>query len=160
MQAHETLLLSHCATRGSQCFYHKPCVITEPKLTPAGVYDFFRSPQQVSESEVWWNTWAGAGVKFSVQAAEDEGGWQTGGLCSNWRIANAELLYHRNTFFDFVSTSVTGRLTCTLYLVWSGVHNLLLLVKGTRKQCVPLKCNNSNRVSAKPKEMYFTLGYS
>jgi len=47
-------------------------------------------------------------VNDSVQAAEDEGGWQAGGLCSNWRIANAQLLYHRNKFIDFVDRSVAG----------------------------------------------------
>ena len=44
----------------------------------------------------------------SVQAAEDNEGWRTGRLCSGWRINSAQLLYQRNSFFDFVDTLVTG----------------------------------------------------
>ena len=48
-----------------------------------------------------------------MQIGQDEGGWQTGGLCCDWHIANAQLLYHRNTVvcFDFVDTSVAGGFT-------------------------------------------------
>jgi len=38
----------------------------------------------------FWSNWT---VNNSVQVAEDEGEWQTGGLCSGWRIANVQLLY-------------------------------------------------------------------
>jgi len=44
----------------------------------------------------------------SVQAGQDDREGQTGRLCSGWRIAKAQLLYHRNTFFVFVKTLVTG----------------------------------------------------
>jgi len=35
-----------------------------------------------------------------------------------------------------VDTSVTGSLTSALYLVLSGIHNLLFLVTCTREQCM------------------------
>jgi len=43
-------------------------------------------------------------VNNSVEAAKGEGRWQTGGLCSEWSIANSQLLHHRNSVFDFVHT--------------------------------------------------------
>jgi len=45
---------------------------------------------------------------------------------------------HKNSFFDFVAMSVTGSFTSELYLVLSGIHNLLFLVKCTRQQCMYL----------------------
>jgi len=47
--------------------------------------------------------------------------------CSYWRIANAQLLYHRIVFF--VDKSVTGSCPFVPYLVLSGIRNLLFLMK-------------------------------
>jgi len=110
-----------------------------------------------------WLNWTVNDWVHSVQAAEDEGGWQTDGLCSDWRIVNAQLLYHRNRlfwYFGYVRLSVTGSFTSALHLVLSTIHSLLLLVKCTRKQCMSLKCNNSSAVSAKLAEMQFASGHS
>jgi len=43
-----------------------------------------------------WVNWT---ENDSVQAAENEGGWQTGRICFDWRISNAQPLYHRNKLF-------------------------------------------------------------
>jgi len=44
-------------------------------------------------------------------------------------------------FLDFVNTSVTGRFTFALYLVSSGIHNLLFFMKNTsEKYQQPAQC--------------------
>jgi len=37
----------------------------------------------------------------SVQVGQDEGGWHTGGLCSDWHRVKPQLLYQRNRLFWF-----------------------------------------------------------
>jgi len=66
---------------------------------------------------LFWLNWT---VNDSVEAAEDEGGWQRRSLF--WRIANVQLLYHRNR-----NSYITGSLTSALYLVSYGIHNFLFL---------------------------------
>ena len=70
-------------------------------------------------------------------------GWWRRECVADWRalfwlahIANAQLLCHRNSFFDFVDAWVTGSCASALRLVSKGFHNvnLLFLVKCIRHQ--------------------------
>jgi len=52
--------------------------------------------EQEPESNIDVLPGAGSGVNAMVcPGANQQGGWQAGGICYGWRIANAQLLYHR-----------------------------------------------------------------
>jgi len=89
-------------------------------------------------------SWLYCTVNYSMQlAAGDEGGWQTGGLCSRLAHGQCSTAASQEEFY-FLDTSVTGRFTSALYL---KRYSQLVIFSEMHKTTVYVKCNNSSAVS-------------
>ena len=61
-----------------------------------------------------------------VQAAEYDGGYKTGRLCSSWHNESTQLLYHRNNFLLFgIDVGYWNFYFWALPFFVSSIHNLL-----------------------------------
>jgi len=118
-------------------------------------YEFFGTDYCIPER------WPMGPFQLSLLPLAQTSSYATG---SDWHIANAQLLYHKNRLFwfcEYVSYWKSFLCAVSCFKQYSQIINYFYEnAHDNSAGYVPLQWNNSSAVSAKSTKIQFSLGYS